>query len=183
MTYAVNIHHIKAALAQVYESEAWARAVTFFTNSRRILYIGHGGNLAIADHAAIDCTRITGGVKVGYAPGSAILSTSLINDNGWDKWLAAWVAMQLIIGNEPACLIVLTSTGSAPDIAAAIEKALNLDVVVICFTANPIFQFHQDANYCEIGLGVTTYHDCEMLSLGLTYDLLVAAGFKCPPLK
>ena len=43
------------------------------------------GNLAVADHAGVDTSRLTN--KLGLCPGSGILASSLINDKGHDQWL------------------------------------------------------------------------------------------------
>ncbi len=83
----MDMERVSKALDAVHQSLSWQNAVKAFSDSRHILYIGHGGNLAIADHAAIDCTRVTKGKKTGTSTGSAVLVTSIINDVGWDNWL------------------------------------------------------------------------------------------------
>ena len=44
-----------------------------------IFLFGHGGNLGVADHAAIDMSRLTD--KNVIAPGSGVLATSLFQMN------------------------------------------------------------------------------------------------------
>ena len=50
-----------------------------FNKCDDIYVLGHGGNLAIADHAAVDITRLSNGTKNAMCPGSGIVATSLIN--------------------------------------------------------------------------------------------------------
>jgi len=182
MKYSVDIDQIKTAIEQIYQSKEWKDAIEVFKASKRIFFIGHGGNLAIADHAAIDCTRLCMGEKVGVAPGSAVLATSLINDKGWDNWFKVWLTFENSISSVPACAIVLTSTGKAADISKAVEYCLEQNIPVICMTGIPIAQFKDAPGYTEVLLRVHTYHDAEMLSLGLTYDFYSAAGYTCPNL-
>ena len=49
-----------------------------FDNASKIALIGNGGNLAVADHAAVDTSRLTN--KLGLCPGSGILASSLLYD-------------------------------------------------------------------------------------------------------
>lgn len=183
MKFAIDIDQIKTALGEIYASREWKDACEVFKASKRIFFLGHGGNLAIADHAAIDCTRLCKGEKVGLSTGSAVLATSLINDKGWANWFEAWLGFEKPVTGVPACAIVLTSTGKAPDISKAIEFCLANDIPVICMTGISIAQFQGAPGYTEIMLRVKTYHDAEMLSLGLTYDFYTASGYVCPNLQ
>ena len=65
---------------QIVKSESWQQVEDLFKKSKNILIFGikNGGNLAIADHAAIDITRLTD--KNAIAPGSGITATSVIGD-------------------------------------------------------------------------------------------------------
>ena len=56
-----------------------------------IFILGHGGNLAVADHASADISRLSNGTKNAQAPGSAIVATSLINDTSFDDWMVQWL--------------------------------------------------------------------------------------------
>lgn len=183
MRYSVNIDKVKVALERVYQSDEWARAISVFKESKRVFFIGHGGNLAIADHAAIDCTRICNYEKVGVAIGSAVAATSLINDKGWEYWLKVWLTSEFQVSDASACAVILTSTGKAGDIVNAIECCVEKKIPVICLTGISIDQFTRAPGYIELLLHVDTYHDAEMLSLGLTYDFYAAAGYHCPTLK
>ena len=63
--------------------------IYYWSDCSRISFFGNGGNLAVADHAAIDTSRLTN--KLGLCPGSGIFASSLINDKGHEKWLEKWV--------------------------------------------------------------------------------------------
>lgn len=177
----VDMDAVGEAYAAVVGSKAWKRAVKVFKGVERVLYIGHGGNLAIADHAAIDCTRITKGGKVGIAPGSAVVATSLINDAGWRSWLATWAEHQLALPAQ-TCAVVITTKGDGDDIICAIYLLLQHNVPVIVITARQM-SLGDVPGLVELIIDVDTYHEAEISSLGLTYDLLTAAGYVCPRIK
>lgn len=179
----MDMQRVSAALNTVHQSASWEIAVKAFSQSQRILYIGHGGNLAIADHAAIDCTRVSKGRKTGVSTGSAVLVTSIINDVGWENWLPTWMSYEIPSDTSSLCAIVLTSSGKGSDIVNGIEYLLERDIATVCLTARSILKFQDKRNYCELLLDVETYNDAEVLSLGLTYDLLSACGFPCPKIK
>ena len=46
-------------LSQILKSKEWAQAQNDFNNSKSIYIIGNGGNLAVADHGAVDITRLS----------------------------------------------------------------------------------------------------------------------------
>ena len=75
------------------DSEPWKQIQTDFISSKRIMIVGNGGNLAVADHAAIDVARLTN--KSAFAPGSGILASSLIHETSHDEWVKNWVAISM----------------------------------------------------------------------------------------
>lgn len=183
MTYAIDIENVRSAMEGIYGSDEWKQTVEIYKNAKRIFFIGHGGNLAIADHAAVDCTRLTGGEKVGMSTGSAIVATSFINDNGWDNWLKDWVSCELDQYAVPKCAIVFTGTGKGDDILNATQFLLDSGVPVIFMTARTMERFHGSKGYVELLAKVDYYHESEVIFLGLTYDLIVASGYECPKIK
>ena len=179
----VDFNRISTTYADITSGLAWSWACRHFERAERILYIGHGGNLAIADHAAVDCTRITKGRKIGIAPGSAVVATSFINDFGWAEWLSTWVKFQAMLPG-PMCAVVLTTSGRADDIISAIKTLNVCGIPVVCITARTLAVEGQPLDqYVELLLDVDTYHDAEIASLGISYDLLTATGFECPRIK
>ena len=49
-----------------------------------------GATWGIADHTAVDMTRLSNGTKNAMCPGSCVVATSLINDSGFDLWMVDW---------------------------------------------------------------------------------------------
>ena len=70
----LNIEDIDQKFHKVVQSDSWEELQSKFNDCRDIYVLGHGGNLAVADHAAIDISRLTD--KNAIAPGSGITATS-----------------------------------------------------------------------------------------------------------
>ena len=60
-----NIDHL---INELKGKEEWITLQRFFNHSDSIIYVGHGGNLAIADHIAVDTIRLTKNKKVTFFP-------------------------------------------------------------------------------------------------------------------
>ena len=113
-----------AAYNDIMQSDDWLKACEFYKSSKIILFYGHGGNLGIAEHAAIDVTRITKGEKVGMSLGSSIQTTSLSNDNGYDGLFASWLDFtikSLNFKKEDVCCVGITSTGKSDNFKNALK--------------------------------------------------------------
>ena len=61
-----NFTKFETAYRDIMKSEEWIKACDYYKSSKIILFYGHGGNLGIAEHAAIDCTRITKSEKCRF---------------------------------------------------------------------------------------------------------------------
>ena len=79
--------------AAALKTKEWKELQKDFNDSKRVLLVGNGGNLAVCDHGAIDIARLTN--KSAAAPGSGILASSLINDASHDLWVKNWLEISL----------------------------------------------------------------------------------------
>tara|TARA_B100001057_G_scaffold500829_1_gene618146 strand:+ start:4230 stop:4784 length:555 start_codon:yes stop_codon:yes gene_type:complete len=179
-----NYKKISNAYNNIIGSEEWLKACEFYKSSKIILFYGHGGNLGIADHAAIDVTRITKSEKIGLSLGSSVQTTSLANDNGYDKVFSAWLEFTIKSINykkEDICCIGITSTGKSENFKNALNYIQENNLKSIYFTANKLSK--NEKYHAELYTDLETYHEAETMALGLTYDLISAAGYKCPSIK
>jgi len=55
----LNIENIESLFYDVVNSNEWKELQEKFNNADDIYVLGHGGNLAVADHAAVDITRLS----------------------------------------------------------------------------------------------------------------------------
>ena len=76
----LNFENIEEKFKKIVESEEWQSLQNKFNSAQTIFVLGHGGNMAVADHAAVDITRLSNGTKNAMCPGSCVVATSLIND-------------------------------------------------------------------------------------------------------
>ena len=87
----LDIENIGQKFVEITNTPEWVEFQDKFNNCDDIYILGHGGNLAVADHAAVDITRLSDGQKNASCPGSAIVATSLINDTNFEQWMVDWL--------------------------------------------------------------------------------------------
>ena len=166
----------------VIKTVEWQKLQSDFNKCNRILIVGNGGNLAVADHAAIDIARLTD--KSSAAPGSGILASSLINDISHDDWVKKWVDIslrgQLPQALEKTMIIGISSAGTSKNICLALDYALKkgLSAGLICASYPKI-----KGSYNTISLMLNEYHTGEVLTLLLFYQLIHGSGFICPTIE
>ena len=167
---------------EVINSKIWSLVQDDFNFCSRILTVGNGGNLAVCDHGAIDIARLTN--KSASAPGSGILASSLINDVSHDEWVKNWLSISLRgLSDElisKTMLIGVSSSGYSKNICLALDLALEKGCKACLISAR---QPHISGKYNTVILGVDEYHTSEVLTLSLFYQLIHAAGFKCPTIS
>ena len=96
----LDIENFGQRFTEIVNSAEWEEFQEKFNNCDDIYVLGHGGNLAVADHTAIDITRLSGGQKNAMCPGSATVATSLINDTDFDQWMVDWLRARTTVRTE-----------------------------------------------------------------------------------
>ena len=124
----LEIPNFNLKFHEIISSPNWKLLESLYGQSQRISFIGNGGNLAVADHAAVDTSRLTN--KLGLCPGSGILASSLINDKGHDEWLKKWVEITSRgLNNEimqNSLFIGISSSGKSENVINALNYANSL---------------------------------------------------------
>ena len=166
----------------ILQTSEWEKLQKEFNSCTRILIVGNGGNLAVADHAAIDIARLTN--KSASAPGSGILASSLINDISHDDWVQKWVDIslrgQMDESLKQTMIIGISSAGTSKNICLALDYALDkgLKAALICASFPKI-----EGKYNKVSLNLNEYHTGEVLTLLLFYQMIHGAGFICPSIE
>ena len=167
---------------KVINSGIWAEVQNDFNFCSRILTVGNGGNLAVCDHGSIDIARLTN--KSASAPGSGILASSLINDTSHDDWVKNWLSISIRGMSDElisrTMLIGVSSSGYSKNICSALDLALEKGCKACLISAR---KPKISGDYNTVILGVDEYHTSEVLTLSLFYQLIHAAGFKCPTIS
>ena len=164
------------------KTKEWQKLQEDFINSQRIMIVGNGGNLAVADHAAIDVARLTN--KSAFAPGSGILASSLIHETSHDEWVKNWVAISMRGIKEElfseTLIIGISSSGISKNIKKALDFAKDQNIKTALITGkSPSEKIRSNT----IILDVNEYHTGEVLTLILFYQLIHGAGFNCPNIE
>lgn len=180
----LNFENIGHVFNDVTDSEEWSELQAKFNYCDDIFILGHGGNLAVADHASVDISRLSNGTKNAQAPGSAIVATSLINDTSFDDWLVHWLQQRTVSFSEnqkdKSLVMGISSSGTSTDILNAFEYAALEGMQIGMITAYP--SQSKLENLTEVVQGVEFYHTAEVLSLLLTYQLTHGSGKATPPI-
>ena len=122
-----DIENLEEKFHAVVASESWADLQRKFNKCNDIYVLGHGGNLAIADHTAVDITRLSSGQKNAICPGSAIVATSFINDSSFDQWMVNWLSCRTANRTKEqmkkSLVYGISSSGNSTDVIKALQWA------------------------------------------------------------
>ena len=138
----LNFENIGDRFVSVVETKEWQELQEKFNSCDDIYVLGHGGNLAVADHAAVDMTRLSNGTKNAICPGSAIVATSFINDTSFDQWMVNWLSARTTTrtkGQMKKSLVLgVSSSGNSTDIIKALQWAKDNHMEIAMITSHPI---------------------------------------------
>ena len=180
----LNFENIGDRFVQVVHTNEWEQLQKKFNDCVDIYVLGHGGNLAVADHAAVDMTRLSNGTKNAMCPGSVVVATSLINDLGFDQWMVSWLSSRCISKNKEqmrkSLVLGISSSGTSVDIIKALQWAQDNGMQIGVITSKDLPVEIPDLS--KVVLGADYYHTAEVLTLLLTYQLTHGSGNVCPPI-
>ncbi|MBG17585.1 MAG: hypothetical protein CMB77_04455 [Euryarchaeota archaeon] len=177
-----DIENLEEKFWDVVNSPEWAEFQEKFNSCNDIYVLGHGGNLAIADHTAVDITRLSNGQKNAMCPSSGVVATSFINDSNFDQWMVNWLSCRTTVRTssqiKKSLVYGISSSGLSTDVLKALQWASDNNMQTVLVTGRPI-------NVKVPGLTVITlnteyYHTCEVLTLLLQYQLTHGSGRNCP---
>ena len=169
---------IDGKFLEVVNDPNWIKLQEDFDKSDLIYVIGNGGNLAVADHAAIDISRLSS--KSAAAPGSGILASSIINEVGFDNWLKTW--LEFTFKNKDkynnAMVIGITTSSKSTNVFNALDWADSMGMKTGIIAGLESSQLPKNVN--TVILDVDHYHTAEVLTLLMFYQLIEASGAECP---
>ena len=172
---------ITGTLRDTIRTIQWSKLQDSFNKSKTIILVGHGGNLAVADHISVDITRLTKYKKSTICPGSAILATSYINDTSFDTWMTCWLkSLMPSINVDETLLIGISSSGRSGDISSLFTEAKANNIKTALITAKPSERIESDI---EVVTKAKSYHSSEIVALALGYQLVHGFGYNCPEIN
>lgn len=171
------------AWTRIEASPEWQMATRAFNNSTDIYFIGNGGSMSTAMHAATDIMRVT--TKQAHSPDSIVLQTALANDFGFETMFTHW--LERLTRGAPSTtrlLVAFSASGRSANILHALSSASSRDITSILVTADETATNVQSFD-SRIVLYVNAlhYHHFEVLSLMLIYSLISSSGYECPRIK
>tara|TARA_Y100000593_G_C4311198_1_gene338445 strand:+ start:1003 stop:1989 length:987 start_codon:yes stop_codon:yes gene_type:complete len=180
----LNIEDIGQKFLDVVRSSEWNELQEKFNQCNDIYVLGHGGNLAIADHTAVDITRLSNGQKNAISPGSAVVATSFINDTNFDQWMVNWLSCRTAVRTtsemKKSLVYGISSSGKSTDVIKALQWASDNGMQTVLITGQPMTI--KIPNLTTVTLNTEFYHTCEVLTLLLQYQLTHGSGRECPPI-
>jgi phosphoheptose isomerase len=180
----INFENIGEKFTNTVHSEQWEELQKKYNRCNDIYVLGHGGNMAVADHTAVDMTRLSNGTKNATCPGSCVVATSYINDTNFDQWMVAWLQSRTSTRTKSqmkkSLVYGISSSGKSKDVIKALQWASDNDMETCMITAKPIDV--EIKGLTQVVLGVEYYHTAECLSLLLQYELTHGSGNTCPPI-
>lgn len=103
----------------------------------KLMIGGNGASASISSHGAVDFTK-QGGVRA-ITFNEAGLITCFANDFGYENWLAEAVQHYANAGDA---LVLVSVSGTSPNVVEAAKRAKELDLKVVTFTgrddSNPL---------------------------------------------
>ena len=180
----MNIENIGHRFTEIVNTPEWKKLQEKYNKCSDIYVLGHGGNMGVADHTAVDMTRLSNGTKNAMCPGSCVVATSLINDTDFTQWMVAWLQQRTSTrtnGQMKKSLVYgISSSGTSKDVIKALQWASDNGMETCLLTAKPIKE--EIKGLTQVLLGVDYYHTAECLSLLLQYQLTHGSGKECPPI-
>jgi len=177
-----DIENLEDKFWSVVNSDEWAELQEKFNSCDDIYVLGHGGNLAIADHTAVDITRLSNGQKNAMCPGSAVVATSFINDSNFDQWMVNWLSCRTAVRSsaekKKSLVYGISSSGLSTDVLKALQWATDNGMQTCLITGKEINVHVPDLTI--VTLDTEYYHTCEVLTLLLQYQLTHGSGRDCP---
>ena len=179
----VDFENFNFKLNKLVHSENWKEIEKLFKQKRNIFLIGNGGNMGVADHAAVDMSRLTD--KNVLCPGSGITATSIIGDNSFDTWFKEWLSQRFRTIDPSDSLVIAfscsTNSDSSKSILNALEFSIECGIPAALIAAVPKEGLNDKILF--VNQDVIYYHTSEVLSLALTYQLIHSSGHQCPTIS
>ena len=180
----LNFENIGDRFIQVVHTPEWEQLQEKYNQCDDIYVLGHGGNMAVADHAAVDMTRLSNGTKNAICPSSGVVATSYINDTSFEQWMVNWLIARTSTRTadqmKKSLVLGISSSGNSIDILKALQWAQANGMQVAMLTSKDIPMQIDDLT--KVVLGAAYYHPAEVLTLLLTYQLTHGSGNVCPPI-
>jgi phosphoheptose isomerase len=178
----VNFRDLSPLFFEIQASKEWAQVREIFVRSTKVLFIGNGGSLATASHAASDISRITD--KTALAPDSSTFITAAANDDGFEHLFENWLEIlnHASVLDEKTMLISFSGSSRSSNISNALNWAAQRQLRAVLLGGGPR-PSHIPGDVIYLSLKTDFYPTHEILCMMLFYDLIEYSGFECPRIR
>ena len=180
----LDFENIDEKFVKIVNSPEWLEFQQKFNDCNDVYVLGHGGNLAVADHTAVDITRLSNGEKNAICPSSGVVATSFINDSSFDQWMVNWLSCRTAVRSrsemKKSLAYGISSSGKSTDVIKALQWASEKGMQTVLITGQPMSV--KIPGLTTVLLNTKYYHTCEVLTLLLQYQLTHGSGRVCPPI-
>jgi len=140
-------------------------------NGRKVIFAGNGASASIASHCALDFTKQAGIRSICFNEPSFI--TAFANDYGYENWIAKALEFH---GKPGDITILISSSGSSPNIVNAAKYARDKGIKVISFSGfdetNPLNQLG-DINFWVNSKAYNLIESIHQIWLLMVCDLII----------
>ena len=165
----LNFENIGERFVEIVHGEEWRDLQNKYNRCHDIYVLGHGGNMGVADHTAVDMTRLSNGTKNAMCPGSCVVATSLINDTNFEQWMVSWLQQRTSTRTnsqmKKSLVYGISSSGKSKDVIKALQWAADNGMETCLITAKPIDV--EIKNLTQVVLGVEYYHTAEFVAASI----------------
>ncbi len=123
-------------------------------NGGKLIFAGNGASASIANHASLDFTKQAKVRSVNFNESAFI--TAFSNDYGYENWIEKALGFYATAGDT---LILVSSSGTSPNVVNAAKYANLNDINVITFTG-----FHEN-NPLKAAGDVNFWLDCQAYNI------------------
>ena len=180
----LELENFEVKYRKIVSTPEFKKVQKMFNDAEHVFYFGHGGNMAIAEHAAIDAARLTD--KNVHAPGGGVMVTSIQGDTSFEEWMMHWLEIRTRSLPKEKCLVIglscSTNGKSSECVVAALNWAVENGIPCSMWAAQPK-ETGIDENIVQVIQHAKYYHTSEILSMAMTYELVDGAGHDCPTIS
>ena len=183
----LDLEEIEKKFSDFVSSNSYKKLAQTFSERQNILILGNGGNYAVAQHGAADCSRLTSKNVISFDNPTYI--TSSANDNGYEDLFLNWLKTlysKNVFNKENGMVIGLSSTGTSKNICGALNWSCskNIPTFMVAGVAPENLRNDNRKPYDSLVhdciFGVKNFHTAEILSLMMFYQLVESNGDCCP---
>ena len=139
-----------------------------------VFIAGNGASAAIASHLATDFTKQANVPSMTFNDPDFI--TCFANDSGYEHWLAKALEFH---AKETDVVVLISSSGSSPNIVAAAKHAQQHSLPLVTFTGfsrdNPV-KSHGDLNFWVDSKAYNIVECTHMIWMTLVVDMIVGSA-------